>query len=116
MRPAATWSIRVAAKGGGPNARMSRGCRDARVAAACSLPVARISIGDAIMRKLTATEKLSRTPESLLGVSPLPVPSSAGDNRPYISNLAGQLADTRFAGSTCFAHFVGSIRFVGGVT
>lgn len=76
---------------------------------AWTAPVARIPIGVAIMRKPTTTEELLRTPESISGVSPLPVPSSAGDNRPYISNLAGQLADTRL-----FAHFVDSIGPAGG--
>jgi hypothetical protein len=111
MRPAAVRRFRAAAKGVRPIAWMSRFGRDARVAVAGNAPVARISIGVATMRKLKATEKLSQTPTSFWGVSPLPVPSSAGDNRPYISNLAGQLADTPH-----FACFAGSILHAGGIT
>ena len=47
-------------------------------------------IGDAMsMHATTDDTRLTQ----LLGVSLLLMPSSAGDNRPYISNLAGKLAD-----------------------
>lgn len=53
--------------------------------------MARHSIGDA-MSNILATDKLLSRQRSLWGASLLPLPSSAGDNRPYISNLAGKLA------------------------
>jgi hypothetical protein len=71
------------------------GCHEGRSAAR----VAHHSIGDA-MSYQQATDYSQTAPAEISGVSLLPVPSSAGDNRPYISNLAGKLADAPFSLST----------------
>jgi len=75
------------------------GCREGRPAAR----VAHHSIGDA-MCILQATDSSLATPAVLSGVSRLLVPSSAGDNRPYISNLAGKLADAPLFSVGVFKH------------
>ena len=64
------------------------GCHEGRSAAR----VAHHSIGDAMSITL-ATDYSQAAPAEISGVSLLLVPSSAGDNRPYISNLAEKLAD-----------------------
>ena len=92
MRPATVRTLWTVARGSGPIARRSRKRRETRVVVSWAAPPARFPIGEALMCDRTATDDSLGTPEMIWGVSLIPVPSSAGDNRPYISNLAGNLA------------------------
>ena len=76
--------------GAGRWPEIREGCRERPGKGPCTR-MARHSIGDA-MNKLLATDHLLSRQRSLWGASLLLLPSSAGDNRPYISNLARKRA------------------------
>lgn len=79
-----------AGTGAGRWPEIREGCRERPDGGLCT-HLAHHSIGDA-MKNLLATEYSLTRQRSLWGASRLLVPSSAGDNRPYISNLAEKLA------------------------
>lgn len=79
-----------AGTGAGRWLEIREGCRELPDGGLCTR-LAHHSIGDA-MKVLLATEHSLTRQRSLWGASRLLVPSSAGDNRPYISNLAEKLA------------------------
>ena len=76
--------------GAGRWLEIREGCRELPDGGLCT-HVAHHSIGDA-MKNLLATENLPKRQCTLWGASRLLSPSFAGDNRPYISNLAEKLA------------------------